>query len=356
VMKPGAYGMRASLFQKDSVARDVVNDTLIVPALHGDSLCLSGVELGTQLELNQPKSVFVKNGVRIIPNPTRFFGTQLPLFYYYAEAYGLDFDSARVDSYTVIRRIIDEQSGKLARPETRKTRVTPAPSVVIADGFPILALRTGSYYLELEVHDHHADRSVIRQKKFWTYRPEDFAAGRTVRPDSMYSSRIAPAAPDFLEVVDTDSALIWMRYLLTTQQSDQVKRLTAEGKVEFLRKFWQEREAQHPGEGNRYFARITEANHRYSYLKRPGWKTDRGRIFVLYGEPDRTRQNYAMAGLPDHEVWEYDQIEGGASFVFADRNGFGDLDVVHSTKRGEIYNPNWSQSLPSSRRGDDNSR
>jgi GWxTD domain-containing protein len=352
VMKPGAYGLWASLAQKDDV-RDIVEDTLIVPSLGGNELQLSGFELGTKLDFDQAKSTFVKNGIRLIPNPTRFFGTQLPMLYYYAEAYGLDFDTARVDSYVVSRRVIDAESGNIARPEVQKSFSNPASSVVLADGFPITTLRTGTYYLELEVKCVRSGRTAAGRKKFWAYRPEDFAAGRVVKPDAAYQSRMAEVAPDFLEVVDADSALQWMRYILTKQQSDQVKRLTSDGKREFLRNYWLEQERVKAGEGNRYFARVTEANRRYSFLKRPGWRTDRGRVFILYGEPERTQRNYATSNLPDHEVWEYDQLDGGAVFVFADRSGFGDLDLVHSTKRGEIYNPNWYQTTPSLRRSND---
>ena len=42
-----------------------------------------------------------------------------------------------------------------------------------------------------------------------------------------------------------------------------------------------------------------------------------------------------------YKIWFYDQVEGGVEFVLVDRLGFGNYELVHSTKKGEIYNPDW---------------
>jgi GWxTD domain-containing protein len=346
MMRPGTYGLRLSLFQYTPEARDIVVDTLRVPFFPLDSLRMSSIELGSRLEYTEESSRFVKNGVLVIPNPTRFFGTQLPLFYYYAEAYGLDFDSSRTDSYVVIRRVLDAESGEPVRNDVRKGHCAAGASAVLTDGFPVTTLRTGTYYLELQVTSLLSGRTATMRKKFWSYRREDYIAGRSVTPEQAYRNRTLSSASNLLDVLDVDSAFTWMRYVLTKEEQKRVERLTAEGKREYLHTYWQEREQEKPGAADQYFARVAEANRRYSYLKRAGWRTDRGRVFILYGEPDQTYQNYGAADLPDHEVWQYDQLEGGCIFVFCDRSGFGDLDLVHSTKRGEIYNPQWDQLVP----------
>ena len=346
IMKPGTYALRAVLVQGGDVTRDVATDTVRVITFAVDRPVMSDIELGCQMEFTDQISPFVKNGVKVIPNPTRFYGTDLPLFYYYAEAYGLSFDSAKVDSYDVTRRLLHAENGEPARPETKKTYRTTGASAVIADGFPISTLRTGTYLLELEVRSHASGLKAMSRKKFWTYRPDDFAGGRTVEPSEEYQARLLEADPDVLDLMNADSALHLMKYVLTKDQSKRIERLNAEGKSEFLHSYWQQRELEDPGAANRYFARVAEANRRWDYLYRPGWKTDRGRVFILNGEPDLIDRNYAGAQLPDHELWQYDRLEGGVIFVFMDQAGFGDLDLVHSTKRGEVSNPDWNETSP----------
>lgn len=343
IMLPDTYGLRVSLFQSGLEPLDVLKDTLLVRTFGMDSLRLSDVELGSRLDFVKEKSPFVKNGVLLIPNPTGFFGTKLPLFYYYLEAYGLDFDSAKTDSFVVFQRIRDAETHKLVRPEGSKSHRTMGTTAVIADGFPVTTLRTGTYILELEVKSQRSGRTALIQKKFWTFRKEDVAAGQAFKPQPTYAERVSSMAPGFLEVVDPDSAILWMKYILTRDESNQVKRLTADGKREFLAGYWKPRDAEKPGTSNQYFARVVEANRRYTFLRRPGWKTDRGRVFILYGEPDRVVRGDVAAASVDQEVWEYDQLKGGVIFVFADVRGYGDYDIVHSTMPGELYNPNWNQ-------------
>jgi GWxTD domain-containing protein len=349
-MKPGTYGLRAILGQSDSITLATATDTVIVPVFSPDSLIVSDIELGSRMEFTSEPSPMSKNGVLIVPNPTRFFGTQLPLFNYYAEVYGLDFDSAAIDSYAVTRRVLDAESGIAARVENTKIRKAIGTTAVMADGFPVATLRTGTYLLELEVKSLRSGRSAISRKKFWTYRKEDYAGGRTVKTDPGYQARLQSGTTNIVEVVNPDSALQWMKYILTKNEQDRTSRLVPDGKRAFLREYWAAGWSPswrtQPLLADDYFARVVEANQRYTFLKRPGWKTDRGRVFIMYGEPDRVDRNYGTASDSDNERWEYDKLEGGCYFIFADKRGYGDLDMVHSTKRGELYNPNWSNNLP----------
>jgi len=74
-----------------------------------------------------------------------------------------------------------------------------------------------------------------------------------------------------------------------------------------------------------FFDRIREAVARFS-LGRPGWRTDRGRIFIRYGEPDTVDRRPFQAGQPPTETWHYEQL--GLRFVFVDENGYGDYRLV----------------------------
>ncbi|HEX9933600.1 MAG TPA: hypothetical protein VGB38_00265, partial [bacterium] len=66
-----------------------------------------------------------------------------------------------------------------------------------------------------------------------------------------------------------------------------------------------------------------------------------------YGKPsdiDRFPSSYQMV---PYEIWSYDAIEGGVIFVFADLSGFKNYSLLHSTKRGEVYNPEYEAQLKS---------
>jgi hypothetical protein len=50
-----------------------------------------------------------------------------------------------------------------------------------------------------------------------------------------------------------------------------------------------------------------------------------------------------MLGGKAHEIWSYYSIENGVEFVFVNLYATGDYDLVHSTKRGELRDPEWQR-------------
>ncbi|MCK4412587.1 MAG: GWxTD domain-containing protein [Candidatus Eisenbacteria sp.] len=74
-----------------------------------------------------------------------------------------------------------------------------------------------------------------------------------------------------------------------------------------------------------FFDRLRYANAQFGGT-RPGWQTDRGRIYVTHGEPDLIdRRTFRIEG-PPVEVWHYDRL--GLRFVFVDRTGYGEYTLV----------------------------
>lgn len=336
VAPAGRYDLVLSLYQQS--LRERLRDTLWVETYTQNQLRISDLELGCYMGVDSGgPSKFTKNSIYLVPNAPLFWGNQLPMAYYYAEIYGLDYDPAQPDSYVVLRQVVRAEDNKVLL-KSRVVRAMKQTSGVVADGFPVATLRTGSYYLDLSVQTFRSAKMTSQRKKFWTYREGDFGAGRPVVADRELQNRLLASAPNIIEIIAPDSALNLMRYILTSDEQSQIDQLTDEGKRNFLREYWLRQEAVDPGAGNRYFARIAEANRRYKLLHRAGWKTDRGRVFIMYGEPDQIERNNTSYSA---EVWHFDRLEGGVIFAFVDLNEYGDMELIHSTKRGEIYNPSW---------------
>ncbi|MBM3324300.1 MAG: GWxTD domain-containing protein [Calditrichaeota bacterium] len=346
-MKPGVYQAQAILENAAGVIREQKGLPLSVEPIRDDSLTMSDLELACLVEKTDEVSRFWKNGLRVLPNPVRFYGTQLPLFYYYCELYNFRYSPDSPDSFLIQRQIRAAETGTVVRRLPACTKKKAGPTAVEADAFPITTLSTGTYVFDLQVTDLYTNVTSEMSKKFWIYRPEDFAAGREMKTDTLFVGRVAEFALPALEIENAELALEQMRYILTPEENARTRRLTPEGKVQFMREYWVRAardEASSPEIVRwRYFQRVEEANRRFSLLKKEGWKTDRGRVYIRLGSPDLVDYHTAQQEAPDHEIWYYDRIEGGVQFVFADKTGFGDLELVHSTKRGEISDPNWLQ-------------
>jgi GWxTD domain-containing protein len=113
--------------------------------------------------------------------------------------------------------------------------------------------------------------------------------------------------------------------------------------------FWKNRDDNPATPDNeafrKYFQNVELADSKYSGLGKAGWKTDRGRVFLLYGEPSEVERYPNQLETRPYEIWSYNGIEGGVYFVFADLTGFSDYTLIQSTKRGEIRDDSWNRRI-----------
>ena len=79
-------------------------------------------------------------------------------------------------------------------------------------------------------------------------------------------------------------------YIITDEERKAFKKLATDDERErFIEEFWRRRDPDPDTDENEfkeeYYERIAYANEHFS-SGIPGWKTDRGRIWIMYGKPD----------------------------------------------------------------------
>jgi GWxTD domain-containing protein len=165
----------------------------------------------------------------------------------------------------------------------------------------------------------------------------------------------APAAPpDRFEgktEAQLDSLYGPLIYLMSSDEQGIYSTLTVEGKRAFLRRFWAKRDPTAGTPRNEvedaFYARIAEANRRYregGAAEIPGWRTDRGRIFVKYGPPNDVLSRPQAANTLPYEVWKYSQGRA-LKYVFMDLTQFGNYALIWTDDRREPSMPNWQELL-----------
>ena len=131
--------------------------------------------------------------------------------------------------------------------------------------------------------------------------------------------QLAPGHAEFLAKVG---------YIITGEERKVFLELPDERKDEFIEEFWRRRDPDPDTEHNAFKAEYEERVARAAILfhgeGRPGWQTDRGRIFILFGPP-RERMTYPMdAGGFCREIWYY----GAFPVVFIDEHCSGRFDLT----------------------------
>jgi GWxTD domain-containing protein len=142
-------------------------------------------------------------------------------------------------------------------------------------------------------------------------------------------------------------------YIITPDERDAFRKLTNDAERDnFIEQFWRRRDPTPETEENEYkeeyYRRIAFANERFA-AGIPGWKTDRGRIYIIHGAPDsieahpgggpylRTAEEGGGQTITfPFEVWHYRNIDGIGQNIeveFVDTCGCG---AYHMTlDRGE---------------------
>jgi GWxTD domain-containing protein len=120
-------------------------------------------------------------------------------------------------------------------------------------------------------------------------------------------------------------------YIITDAERAAFARLTSDAEREhFVEQFWLRRDPTPGTPENEYktehYRRITFVNTRFTEAGIPGWKTDRGRIYITYGPPDEIDSHGSAAATYPYEQWRYRWIEGIGTnviieFVNSDSSG-----------------------------------
>lgn len=119
-----------------------------------------------------------------------------------------------------------------------------------------------------------------------------------------------------------------IRYIITSEERKLFLDLPDSEKEEFKEEFWLRRDPNPQTEENEFKMefdeRMKEANELFISEGIPGWLTDRGRIFILFGSPmERIISPQELDGRSE-EIWYY----GNFPVVFMDRYSTGAYKLV----------------------------
>jgi GWxTD domain-containing protein len=344
-LKPDIY--RAYIIVKDvnnEEVKDSISVLVDIKLFAEETIALSDIELSVSINQIERDSTnrFYKNTFEVKPNPSRMFGLQQPALFYYLEAYNLRKNQA---DYYYTKAIISNAIGKeVINHEKKKRRVND--SNVEVGMMKVNSLRTGVYTFNYIVTDSVDNRQYSSVKKFFVYNPS--LPNDTVVNSASNSVDASEYAT--MSEQEIDKEFEQSRYIATKGEIDRYKKYsTIEAKRKALFEFWSNRDEDRSTPQNEqkqeYFKRVAYANNQYKTGFREGWKTDRGRVYIVYGTPDDIERHANELDKKPYEVWSYNSIQGGVQFIFGDRTGFSDYILLHSTHRSELHDENWQRQL-----------
>jgi GWxTD domain-containing protein len=255
---------------------------------------------------------------------------------YYLELY-----AAQPETMTVTVRVL--------RPDGSLVIATAPQTVPIGAGggatrgmVDLAGLPRGDYQLELAAG---TDTGRVRRAPFGMAGFETEAALAAVPPADVRDRFAA------MTEAQLDTVYMPLIYLMASDEQGIYPSLGVEAKREYLRQFWAKRDPT-PGtprneEQEDFYRRISEAQRRYGEGgagRIPGWRTDRGRVFIKYGAPDDVLSRPQAGATGPYEVWKYTRVRA-LKYVFLDQTGFGNFALIWTDDRRELSRANWRDLL-----------
>jgi GWxTD domain-containing protein len=323
----------------------IINEVVEISPFIGSELAMSDIQLASNIiqGSENTSSIFYKNTFEVMPIPTCTFGETQPVLFYYTELYNLKKSSfisdLRIDQHVFNSKgqIVNQNSKLISR--TLDARVEVGRVMTYK-------LPTDTYTLVISLIDSAASYGVSSSKKFFVYNPSvEYVDTFKTQTENIIAGMFGVMSDEELDDFFEKS-----KYVAKDSEIKGYEKLKTESaKKEFLTNFWNNRDEDPMTGANHYLSdyikRIAESNTRFGALSREGWKTDRGRIFIVYGNPSEINRYPNESETRPYEIWMYNNIEGGVSFIFGDITGFANYQLLHSTKRGEMSDPNWQRRI-----------
>ena len=130
-----------------------------------------------------------------------------------------------------------------------------------------------------------------------------------------------------------------LRYIASQNEWQALRSIPSQHSAQAIEDFWR---AQDPSPGtirnetrDKFYQRVLNADEKFTvHKKMKGWASDRGRIYIKYGEPDEMSSDVYPLGRYPSIVWTY--YKQNLVFIFLDVQGYGQYTLRN--KENEIEN------------------
>lgn len=341
-MPTGEYVLNIELTDiADSLNRSFNSEKIALPAFNSEKASISDLQLASRIITGSrnSSSLFYKNTMEVFPHPIGVFGSNIPMLFFYTELYNLKSDTTS-SGFLLNQQVFNSYNIKVYE-KTKPVKRTNN-SIVEVGAINVSKFPSGSYTLNVNLFGENSLSGVASIKKFYVFNPGVEDTFKVRGGDyNVLSSEFG-----IFSLEECDAHFARCEYVATSEEIDQYESLEGvEAKREFLFNFWKLRDNIPETPINEvkeeYRERMDHVEARYKTFSKDGYRTDRGRVYLIYGEPDEIELHPNDYDKKPHEIWYYHGIEGGVLFVFGDITGYADYELLHSTKRGELRDDDW---------------
>ncbi len=330
----------ADVLQEDNSGdyrRTLTADFSVMPAF-------SDIELLDEYKTSRNPGIFTKNGMDMIPYAINFYPTERNKLLFYAELYGTD-EVLSGEGFLLTYSIRERGSDQI-NPNFWQYQKTTASSVIpVLREFDLNDLPTGNYDVVTEIRNRQNE--VLLSKRTFFQRLNNRAV------DKLENIAMLDVGNTWAERYSSEQLQAYLEFIQpVAQRHEQNLIISLQGNGDstlqqrFLFNFWLQRDTVNPyAAWLSYLETVKDANILYGTTSTPGYRTDRGRVLLQYGEPNDITRRVNEPSAKPYEIWQYYSLADGQTnirFIFYEPTMVtNNYKLIHSNAVGELQDPRW---------------
>lgn len=313
-----------------------------------DSLNISDIQLIASIRPDTTGGLLTKSGYFLETLPYQFYTKESKNIFFYTEVYGTDQYIGQ--DYALHYRIeLIYTNGRKKTMIQKTVRRKPMPILPVLMQGDIKELPSGNYRLVVEIQNK--DQEVLAANSVLFQRSNPNVSQVILREPIKLDGK-------FVEKIDSEEvyyALKAMIPILENNQTAYVNELIRNGNYEqqkqYLHTYWSKQNEKNPKALYDAYLEVARAvDKKFHSGLGAGFESDRGYIFLKYGRPDDITTVEDEPSAPPYEIWSYNQFtstgQQNVRFLFYNPTlAVGQFQLLHSTARGELFNPQWEVEL-----------
>lgn len=333
-----AYGAEPAIVIAEPVTIDYKNKEIQI----------SGIELLQSAEKTTTPGPNSKAGFDLMPLPLNIYPASVTKILFYAEMYNMLTILGDSSKYLFRTYVEEMQTSRKIPGLLFQKRLDSKNTEAIMHEFDISTLPTGTYFLVLEIKDR--DNNLMASNRVYFERWNDREQEMVMVDDSY----VAASFVSNITQIDTLKEYIRCLRPISTEMEkvfvdNNIKTADLAGLQRFFLNFWMQRDEMSPETAwIEYYKQVVKVNANFGTRIRKGYETDRGRVYLMYGEPNTiTAVPHEPAAYP-YEIWHYYKVmnQSNRKFIFCNADLVtNDYELIHSDAIGEIYDANWKSKL-----------
>ncbi len=265
---------------------------------------LSGIQFLHTFDSAATDAVFYKDGMTLIPDVARVYGG---------------------DTTSVLKAYFEVYQGKDSLDEIQM-------HIEINDSRLNLAYQSDTTVFLNSGVSRHLKVVPFRDLKAGEYSLSVYLRSRRGRDvDKVQGDFRVYWSPQAMILNDPESAVEMLKYIASNKELDNIRKAPdAQARLRQWQAFW---EAKDPTPGTPenearedYYRRVEFATDNFSIMRKEGWRTDRGMVYITYGSPDQIEDHPFELENKAYQIWYYyhsgNQVR---EFLFVDDWGNNDF-------------------------------